>query len=33
MKVVPASELQNHVGEEVGVSDWLEVNLSLNRPT
>ena len=25
MKVVPASELQNHVGEEVGVSDWLEV--------
>ena len=25
MKVIPASELENHIGEEVGVSDWFEV--------
>ena len=25
MKVVPANELENHIGEEVGVSDWFEV--------
>ncbi len=24
-KVIPAEELQNHVGREVGVSDWLTV--------
>ena len=25
MKVIPASELESHIGEEVGVSDWFEV--------
>ena len=25
MKVIPANELENHIGEEVGVSDWFEV--------
>jgi len=25
LKVIPASELENHIGEEVGVSDWFEV--------
>ena len=25
MKVIPANELENHIGEEVGVSDWLEI--------
>ena len=26
MKVVPAKELKDYVGQEVGVSDWFEVN-------
>lgn len=26
MTVVPASELVDHVGEETGVSDWLEID-------
>jgi len=25
MKVIPASELESHVGEEIGVSEWFEV--------
>jgi acyl dehydratase len=25
LKVIPANELENHIGEEVGVSDWFEV--------
>ena len=25
MKVIPASELESHIGEEVGVSEWLEI--------
>ena len=25
MKVIPASELERHVGEEIGVSEWFEV--------
>ena len=25
MKVIPANELENHIGEEVGVSDWFEI--------
>lgn len=26
MKIVPAAELQAHVGEELGVSDWLTID-------
>lgn len=25
MKVIPATELENHIGEEIGLSDWIEV--------
>ena len=26
MKVIPASELENHIGEEIGISEWIEVS-------
>ena len=26
MKVIPATELENHIGEEIGVSEWIEVS-------
>jgi len=25
MKVIPATELENHIGEEIGLSEWIEV--------
>ena len=25
MKVIPATELENHIGEEIGISEWIEV--------
>ena len=25
MNVIPASELENHIGEEIGVSEWIEI--------
>ena len=25
MKVIPANELENHIGEEIGISEWIEV--------
>jgi acyl dehydratase len=25
MKVIPANELENHIGEEIGLSEWIEV--------
>ena len=25
MKVIPANELENYIGQEVGVSDWFEI--------
>ena len=25
MNVIPANELENHIGEEIGVSDWIEI--------
>ena len=25
MNVIPASELENHIGEEMGVSEWIEI--------
>jgi acyl dehydratase len=25
MKVIPATELENHIGEEIGLSEWIEI--------
>ena len=25
MNVIPADELENHIGEEIGVSEWIEI--------
>ena len=25
MKVIPANELEDHIGEEIGLSEWIEV--------
>ena len=25
MNVIPANELENHIGEEIGVSEWIEI--------
>ena len=25
MKVIPATKLENHIGEEIGLSEWIEV--------
>ena len=25
MKVIPSTELENHIGEEIGLSEWIEV--------
>jgi acyl dehydratase len=26
MKVIPANELEDHIGEEIGLSEWIEVS-------
>ena len=25
MNIIPANELENHIGEEIGVSEWIEI--------
>ncbi len=25
MKVIPANELEDHIGEEIGLSEWIEI--------
>ena len=26
MNIIPADELENHIGEEIGVSEWIEIS-------
>lgn len=26
MNIIPANELENHIGEEIGVSEWIEIS-------
>ena len=31
MNVIPANELENHIGEEIGVSDWIEITHAAHK--